>query len=205
MSEKEKEIEEEIKDTPIIDEEEAKIDEEVKPDITEVVKEEIEEVKTDDDKTLSDPFGDWTEVFSEFHKEIPEEISMEPKEWLSRDEIRMVAREEIKGWVKGIQEGKYPIPTGMVPKIEPKIEPKVDTFPEKEFKSLQDEVVEIKKSRDTMSTRFDEILKSLESMKKEIEVIRDTPIDIVEKSIVKKVQYVPNIQINSRDNSITRR
>lgn len=211
----EKEIEKEIEEPSEVAKEEIKtddvavIDEEVKVDATEdITKEEIEVVK-DEAETSSDPFAEWTSIFSEFNKEAPIETAIE---WLNKDEIRMVAREEIKGWVKGVHEGKYPLPTGMIPKIEPiveeasepKVEVEVDSFPTKEFEALQDEIVDIKKSRDEASTKLEEVTKSLDKMKKEIEVIRDTPIDLVEKSIKQESPYEAKIAI-SRDGQITRR
>ena len=227
MSKKEKkEIENEVKektdaeDTTVVDDSNVDVEPQSKEDIEEkstkdtkvdVVEEiaDVVEPKIEEPTELADPFSSWETVFSEFNKEAPVE---EPIEWLNRDEIRMVAREEIKGWVKGIHEGKYPLPMGMAPKIEPIVEetskPKneveVGPFSTKEFEALQGEIVDIKKSRDESSTKLEEVMKSLDAMKKEIEVIRDTPIDLVEKSMKKESPYEAKIDI-SRDGQITRR
>lgn len=227
MSKKEKkEIENEVKektdaeDTTVVDDSNVDVEPQSKEDIEEkstkdtkvdVVEEiaDVVEPKIEEPTELADPFSSWETVFSEFNKEAPAE---EPIEWLNRDEIRMVVREEIKGWVKGIQEGKYPLPTGMASTIEPIVEETsesenevgVDLFPAKEFEALQDEIVDIKKSRDESSTKLEEVMKSLDVMKKEIEVIRDTPIDLVEKSMKKESPYEAKIDI-SRDGQITRR
>ena len=227
MSKKEKkEIENEVKektdaeDTTVVDDSNVDVEPQSKEDIEEkstkdtkvdVVEEiaDVVEPKIEEPTELADPFSSWETVFPEFSKEAPAE---EPIEWLNRDEIRMVAREEIKGWVKGIHEGKYPLPMGMAPKIEPIVEetsePKneveVDPFSTKEFEALQGEIVDIKKSRDESSTKLEEVMKSLDVMKKEIEVIRDTPIDLVEKSMKKESPYEAKIDI-SRDGQITRR
>ncbi|MCK5345633.1 MAG: hypothetical protein KAR20_19620, partial [Candidatus Heimdallarchaeota archaeon] len=186
MSKKEKEeIKEEIKektdevDTIITDDSNA----DAKPEVKEEIKEEVaqdtkvdvaeeiadvEEPKIEESTQLADPFSSWETIFSEFHKEMPPESPAEAQVWSTRDEIQMIAREEIKGWVKGVQEGKYPMPTGIIQTIDSTLTEVASPFPEKEFKSVQDDILEIKKSKEDATTRLDEIMKSLDAMKKEI-------------------------------------
>lgn len=199
------EVKEDIKAADEIKSEETKVDDisddNAKPEETNDVVEDEVGVK----EPLSDPFEDWSTVFGEFHKEMPPEVPIETPVWLNRDEIEMVAREQIKEWVKGVQEGKYPMPTGLIQTVDSTLEEVASPFPEKEFESVQKDIVEIKKSKEDANTRLDEITKSLEAMKKEIEVIRDTPIEVVEKSVVNDTKFEPKIKINSREKTITRK
>ena len=218
MSKKEKEeIKEKTEevDTIVTDGSNADVKSEVKEETKEestqdtkvdVVEEiaDIEESKIEETTELVDPFLNWADVFEEFHKEMPPESPAEAPAWSTRDEIQMIAREEIKGWVKGVQEGKYPMPTGIIQTVDSTLTEVASPFPEKEFKSVQDDIVEIKKSKEDATTRLDEIMKSLDAMKKEIEVIRDTPIEVVEKSIAKDTTYESKINI-TRDGHISKR
>ena len=222
MSKKEKEeIKEEIKEkteeveTIVTDDSNAdaepKVEEENKEESANDLKVEVteenpvtEELKTEEITELADPFLSWETIFSEFHKDMPPESPADAPAWLTRDEIQMVAREEIKGWVKGVQEGKYPMPTGIIQTVDSTLTEVAASFPENEFKSVQDDIVEIKKSKEDATTRLDEIMKSLDAMKKEIEIIRDTPIEVVEKSMDEDTIFEPKIKINSRDKTITR-
>jgi hypothetical protein len=218
---KEEEINEEIKetiekeDTLVMDDSnvdaETEVTEEIQEGSTEgtkvdVVEEtmDVEQSKIEEPTELADPFSNWADVFEEFHKDMPPKSPIENSVWLTRDEIQMVAREEIKGWVKGVQDGKYPMPTGLIETVDSTLTEVAASFPEKEFKSVQDDIVEIKKSKEDATTRLDGIMKSLDAMKKEIEVIRDAPIEVIEKSIIKDTSYESKIDI-SRDGHISKR
>jgi len=214
---KEEEIKEKTEevDTPVTDDSNADVESEVKEEIKEETTEDIkvevteeiietEDLKKEETSEIVDPFSSWETIFSEFHKDMPTETPAESEVWSTRDEIQMIAREEIKGWVKGVQEGKYPMPTGIIQTVDSTLTEVANPFPEKEFKSVQEDIVEIKKSKEDATTRLDEIMKSLDAMKKEIEVIRDTPIEVVEKSIAKDTTYESKIDI-TRDGHISKR
>lgn len=209
--EKSEEIDPKVTDETKVDatlevKEEAKeeVNEDSKVEVTDETIE-TEELKTEEATELSDPFSDWATIFGEFHKDMPQESLAETPAYLTRDEIQMIAREEIKGWVKGVQEGKYPMPTGIIETVDSTLTEVAASFPEKEFESVQKDIIEIKKSKKDATTRLDEIMKSLDTMKKEIAVIRDTPIEVVEKSISEDLKFEPTIKINTRDKTITRK
>lgn len=189
-----------------------KSDESVEKEVAEKTDESGESTVEEEDKTTeevekevegSDPWDDWSDIFPEMKEEVVKE------KILSAEDVKRIVREEIKNWVKGIKEGKYPMPTSGGKEEEPTKYP----YPEKalkkiateSFKKISDEINDLKKSRDDLKKEIDTFTKSLDAMQKEVEVIRDTPIDIVEKSMKEDIAYTPKIRINPFDRSITKR
>ena len=143
----------------------------------------------------ADPFDSWEDIFPELAQKADEPVTPEEPaaKTMSEEEVRRLVREEIKKWVKGVSEGKYPFPKG-AGKNKPEEtteEPSKYPYPSKEDVKSMNEALQ--KSFDEKLTRFDVIEKSLatlkaenDAMRKEIEIIRDQPAQIIEKSLEKK-------------------
>ena len=166
----------------------------------ETMPEEIQEkaapiVEKEEVKVSADPFDSWDDIFPELAVKA-EEDEQNPTEdpakadGLTEDNVRMIVREEIKKWVKGVTDGKYPFPKGTTAS-----EPTKYPYPSKEEmeamssgiqKSLDDKLAQLM----TQISKIDIIEKSLvdiksenEALRKDVEIIRDQPAQIIEKSI----------------------
>ena len=145
-------------------------------------------------KASPDPFDSWDDIFPELAVKA-EDTEQNPKEEdsvkavaLTEDEVRKIVREEIKKWVKGVTDGKYPFPKGGAS------EPTKYPYPSKEEmeamstgiqKGLDDKLAQLM----TQISKIDIIEKSLadiksenEALRKDVEIIRDQPAQIIEKS-----------------------
>ncbi|MBU0792171.1 MAG: hypothetical protein KKC55_17135 [Gammaproteobacteria bacterium] len=157
---------------------------------TEVEIKEKEEIpETIEEKGDADPFDSWEDVFPELASK--EEEPIESKEEMTEDSIRKIVREEIKNWVKGVNEGKYPFPKG-----KPKDEKEPSQYPYPSKDEIDEMSASLQKSFDGKFTELttqlgtiEAIQKSInelktdnEAIKKEVEIIRDQPAQIIEKS-----------------------
>jgi len=188
------EKEEKIKETDVIEDKveieksETEITEEEK---TETTKKEItEEIELEDDP--------WSE--ENWKKTFPELFEDEKAVGLTKEDVVKIVRDQIKLWLKGVSSGKYPLPKGMAPTKYP--------YPKKkDISGLEEEFEEIRKSIDSIkldSEKFDTLQKSLEDIKKEVQVIKDQPAEIIEKSIKEEEKEYKSPYKNLQDGTITR-
>jgi len=181
-----KEIEEkeseEVKEKEIEDE---TIVEEKAEEVQTVEKEteEIQEVELEDDPWSEE---NWKKSFPELYEETEKAVG------LTKEDVIRIVRDQIKLWLRGVGSGKYPLPKGMKPTEYP--------YPKKkDIEGLEDEFEEIRKSIEAMksdSEKFETLEKSLDDIKKEVQIIKDQPAEIIEKSIEDKSKiYKPSIEI----------
>lgn len=169
---KEKDAEVKNEDEIIKKEDEIKETEEIEKDVeTPTVETEV----TEEIKLENDPFSDenWRSSFPElFEPEI-----VEKAEGLSKEDVVRICREQIKIWLKGTSEGKYPLPKSMTP-TEQKSLNKI-----KDIEGLDEQLEKSTEAYKSYEDKFNDIAKTFEEIKKEVQVIKDTPVDLIEKSI----------------------
>ena len=177
----------------MIMEEEKKDDEKnEEQEVAEEAKSEKQEEKQEESEELTeDPFSDWSDIFPE--------LKEERGKALTEADVRRIVREEIKKWIKGVKEGKYPFPAKYpYPK-------KSEVLTEDEKSSLPQELSAMKESQEKLQSTIEELQKSLGAIKKEVDDIRDTPIETFAKSLKeeqeKKEYRSPFLE--SDDGSIT--
>ena len=138
-----------------------------------VTTDEKEEV-TKEIELKNDPWSEesWKDTFPELYEKEREEVT-ERAEGLSEADVIRIVREQLKLWLKGVSEGKYPLPKGLGPSKEP--------YPEKS--EIDEEFEKSKAILDSYAQKFDDISKTFEELGKEIQLIKDTPVDLMEKSI----------------------
>lgn len=158
--------------------------------ITESVTEPITESEADAIKTEktedvtqeieleNDPWSEesWRNTFPELYENEKVEDVIQKAEGLGEADVIRIVREQLKLWLKGVSEGKYPLPKGLAPSQEP--------YPEKsQIKGLDEEFEKSKAVFDSYEQKFDDISKTFVELKKELQIIKDTPVDLMEKSI----------------------
>ena len=177
--------------------EEENEEEQETPEVAEESKsEEQTEEQEQTEELTDDPFADWSDIFPEL-KENREKA-------LTEADVRKIVREEIKKWIKGVKEGKYPFPVkypypGKYPY------PKKSEDETEEKSSITQELSAMKESQEKLQGTIEELQKSLDAIKKEVDDIRDTPIETFAKSLKeeqeKKEYHSPFVETD--DGSIT--
>ena len=165
--------------------EDDKTEDEVKTeDPKETVKEEIKkEVETptvetevaEEIKLENDPWSEenWKSSFPElFETEV-----VEKAEGLSKEDVVRICREQIKIWLKGTSTGEFPLPKSMTP-TEQKSLNKI-----KDIEGLDEQLQKSTEAYKSYEDNFNDIAKTFEEIKKEVQIIKDTPVDLIEKSI----------------------
>lgn len=163
---KEKEVEEKLEVTK----EEKEIEKEIETSTSETGT--IEEVELEDDPWSEE---NWKQTFPElYEKEITEK-----EEGLTEKDVIRIVREQLKLWLKGVSEGKYPLPKGMKPTEYP--------YPKKgDIEGLDEEFEKSKDLHKSYDEKFEDIAKTFEEIKKEVQIIKDSPVDLIEKEIKEK-------------------
>jgi len=184
-----KEAETETKIEPIIDSKSDLVTTDEKEEVTKKI--ELE----------NDPWSEesWKETFPELFEKEKEEEATEKAEGLNEAGVIRIVREQLKLWLKGVSEGKYPLPKELAPSQEP--------YPEKsQIKGLNEEFEKSKAILDSYAQKFDDISKTFEELGKEIQIIKDTPVDLIEKSIDgdKNKEYVSPYTL-MKDGTITQK
>lgn len=184
-----KDVETETKTEPITESEADAI----KTDKTEEATQEIE--------LENDPWSEesWRNTFPELYENEKVEDVIQKAEGLGEADVIRIVREQLKIWLKGVSEGKYPLPKGLAPSKEP--------YPEKsQIKGLDEEFEKSKTVLDSYEQKFDDISKTFVELKKEIQIIKDTPVDLMEKSIDedKNKEYVSPYALK-KDGTITKK
>jgi hypothetical protein len=166
----------------------------IEPEETET-KEKTDESSAEMETENIDPWKDWSDVISELNDQDTSEKAMQ----LTEADVVRIVREQLKLWVKGVNEGKYPMP-----KSESK-EPSKYPYPEKkDLEDMKSQITDTKKYHDDTNTKLETLSKSIEDIKEELQMVKDTPIEVVEKSLKKEKEYEPFI-MEGKDGSITRR
>ena len=162
------------------------------PEVAEESKsEEQTEEQEQTEELTDDPFADWSDIFPEL-KENREKA-------LTEADVRRIVREEIKKWVQGVKEGKYPFPATYP------YGKKSEVVAEEQKSSVTQELSAMKESQEKLQGTIEELQKSLDAIKKEVDDIRDTPIETFAKSLKeeqeKKEYHSPFVETD--DGSIT--
>ena len=172
--------------------EEENEEEQETPEVAEESKsEEQTEEQEQTEELTDDPFADWSDIFPELREN--------REKALTEADVRRIVREEIKKWIKGVKEGKYPFPaTYPYPK-------KSMDVTEEEKSAVSQELTAVKESQEKLQGTIEELQKSLDAIKKEVDDIRDTPIETFAKSLKeeqeKKEYHSPFVETD--DGSIT--
>ena len=190
---KEKDAEVKKEDEIIKKEDETKKTEEIKKEVeTPTVETEV----TEEIKLENDPFSDenWRSSFPELFE--PEVV--EKAEGLTKEDVIRICREQIKEWLKGTSEGKYPLPKNMA-NSEEKALNKIE-----DVEGLTEQFEKSASAYKSFEDKFTDIAKTFEEIKKEVQIIKDTPVDLIEKSIEKdkNKKYEPRFK-NLKDGTIT--
>ena len=178
---KEKEVDE-VKDKEI-EKKKEEIDEEKK------IEKEIEtptpelETTIEETKLENDPWSEenWKSTFPElFEKEISEKA-----EEMTKEDVVRICREQIKEWLKGTSEGKYPLPKNMA-RGEEKTLNKIE-----DVEGLNEQLEKSITLYKSYEEKFNDIAKTFEELKKEVQIIKDQPAEIFEKSLKdnKDIEY----------------
>ena len=142
--------------------------------VTDAPKADVIEEPTKEPELENDPWSaeSWKETFPELFEKEKEEPIIQKAEGLGEADVIRIVREQLKIWLKGVSEGKYPLPKGLAPSKEP--------YPEKsQIKGLDEEFEKSKAVFDSFEQKFDDISKTFVELK----IIKDTPVDLLEKSI----------------------
>ena len=155
-------------------------------DVEKEVETPTSEVETtiEETKLENDPWSDenWRSTFPElFEKEITEKA-----EGMTKDEVIRICREQIKEWLKGTSEGKYPLPKNMA-NTEEKASNKIE-----DVEGLNEQLEKSTTLYKSYEEKFNDIAKTFEEIKKEVQIIKDQPAEIFEKSLEdnKNKEYV---------------
>lgn len=143
----------------------------------------------------NDPWSEenWKSSFPElFEKEITEKA-----EGLGKDDVIRICREQIKEWLKGVERGSYPLPKSLKP-IESSSPNKT-----RDIEGLDEQLEKSTTVYKSFEEKFTDIAKTFKEIQKEIQIIKDTPIEIIEKSIDKKDKYIPSVKMD--EGTITKR
>ena len=139
---------------------------------------------TEETKLENDPWSAeaWKETFPELFKT---EV-VEKAEGLTKEDVVRICREQIKEWLKGTSEGKYPLPKNMA-NTEEKASNKIE-----DVEGLNEQLEKSTTLYKSYEEKFNDIAKTFEEIKKEVQIIKDQPAEIFEKSLEdnKNKEYV---------------
>ena len=151
---------------------------------------------TEETKLENDPWSAeaWKETFPELFKT---EV-VEKAEGLTKEDVVRICREQIKEWLKGTSEGKYPLPKNMA-NTEEKASNKIE-----DVEGLNEQLEKSTTLYKSYEEKFNDIAKTFEEIKKEVQIIKDQPAEIFEKSLKdnKDIEYKSSF-IEKDDGSIT--
>ena len=166
-----KDVETETKTEPIIE----PVTEPITESEADAIKTDKTEEATQEIELENDPWSEesWRNTFPELYENEKVEDVIQKAEGLGEADVIRIVREQLKLWLKGVSEGKYPLPKGLGPSKEP--------YPEKS--EIDEEFEKSKAILDSYAQKFDDISKTFEELGKEIQLIKDTPVDLMKKSI----------------------
>lgn len=137
----------------------------------------IETEQTKEIELENDPWSaeSWKISFPElFETEV-----VEKAEGVSKEDVIRICREQIKEWLKGTDRGDYPIPKSLKP-TEVSFSNKT-----KDIEGLDEQLEKSATAYKSFEEKFQDIAKTFEEIKKEVQIIKDTPVDLIEKSMEK--------------------
>ena len=172
---KEKDAEVEKEDGVIKKEDETKETEEVKKEVeTPTVETEVaKEIELENDPWSAE---NWKSSFPElFEAEV-----VEKAEGLSKEDVVRICREQIKIWLKKTSDGTYPLPKSMTP-TEQKSLNKIE-----DIEGLSEQFEKSASAYKSYEEKFNDIAKTFEEIRKEVQIIKDTPVDLIEKDMKDK-------------------
>ena len=191
---KEKDAEDKTETEVVKKEDETKETEEVKKEVeTPIIETEVAEKIT----LENDPWSEenWKSSFPElFEQEV-----VEKAEGLTKEDVIRICREQIKEWLKGVDKGDYPLPKGL--------KPASTQSPKKsDIEGLEEEFEKSASAYKSFEDKFTDIAKTFEEIKKEVQIIKDTPVDLIEKSMKedKNKKYESDF-LNLKDGTITKK
>ena len=190
---KEKDVEDKTEPEVVKKEDETKETEEVKKEIeTPTVETEVaKEIELENDPWSAE---NWKSSFPElFEPEI-----VEKAEGLTKEDVIRTCREQIKVWLKGTSTGEFPLPKSMTP-TEQKSLNRI-----KDIEGLDEQLQKSTEAYKSYEDKFNDIGKTFEEIKKEVQIIKDTPVDLIEKSTEKdKDKKFESKFKNLKDGTIT--
>lgn len=170
------------------------------------------EISTIETPIEVDPWADWSDVIKEI---TPQETVIEKAVGLTDVDAKRIVREEIKAYVAGVREGKYPPATQISETstelfvAEKDLEETKTSFTKQltEIDTLMKEKVDaLSKAINGLTVDKIEVLeKSLKELTTEVGVIRDQPIEIFENAMKNKELPEPRFMISEDDGSVTRK